>query len=672
MRVKPSKDCPRSPAFSRCEDYPDRLPAVDGLGQAAYCLGDSGVLAGEVPGFAARPQQVEMAQAVEQALNAATTLIVEAGTGIGKTFAYLVPVLLSGKRVIISTGTRHLQDQLFHRDLPSVRSALAVPVNAALLKGRANYLCHHRLAVTRSEGRLTSRRQVSQLETIQDWAGRTRSGDIAELSSIPEDASIWPRVTSTAENCLGQQCEWYQHCHVVKARRGAQDADLVVINHHLLCADLALKEEGFGELLPGVEAFIIDEAHQLPETAARFFGISLSSRQLQELAQDSINEYVRETAQLEGLPDLARSLDRAWRELRVALGEDEQRAPWLRLAGDQGVQATLTVLGQALENLTVALAPQAERSRGLDNCYQRALKLQALLAQTTAQPPENHIHWFETWKTTFRINLTPLEVADTFASQRRVLTGCWVFTSATLSVNGEFAHFARRLGLEETRTLQLDSPFDYPHHALFYLPKGLPAPNAADFSDRMLDQAEAIIRASRGRAFILFTSYRALQLARRRLQDSCDYPLLVQGSAPRNELLERFRELGNAVLLGTSSFWEGVDVRGAALSCVIIDKLPFASPGDPVWQARIDALRSRGGNPFVEEQLPHAVITLKQGVGRLIRDVSDRGVLVVCDSRLVSKSYGKVFINSLPAMQRTREFDDVTAFFRAADATQPT
>ena len=643
---------------------------ADGSGQAAHCLGDSGVLAGEVPGFAPRPQQIEMAQAVEQALHAATTLIVEAGTGIGKTFAYLVPALLSGKRVIISTGTRHLQDQLFHRDLPTVRAALAVPVNAALLKGRANYLCLHRLTSTRSEGRLSSRQQVSQLEAIHDWAGRTRSGDIAELSSVPEDAPIWPRVTSTAENCLGQQCECYQQCHVVKARREAQDADLVVINHHLLCADLALKEEGFGELLPGAEAFIIDEAHQLPETAARFFGISLSSRQLQELAQDSSNEYVRETAQLEGLPDLARTLDQAWRDLRTAFGADEQRAPWVRLAHEPGVQAQLQALRQALDDLTAALAPQAERSRGLENCYQRALKLQTLLAQTTVQAPDNHIHWFETWKTSFRINLTPLDVAEPFDSQRRALPSCWVFTSATLSVNGDFAHFARRLGLEEARTLQLDSPFDYQHHALFYLPKGLPEPSAADFSERMLDAAEAIIRASRGRAFILFTSYRALHLAHRRLRDSCDYPLLVQGSAPRNELLERFRELGNAVLLGTSSFWEGVDVRGEALSCVIIDKLPFASPGDPVWQARIDALKSRGGNPFIEEQLPHAVITLKQGVGRLIRDVTDRGVLVVCDTRLVNKSYGKVFINSLPAMQRTREFDEVAAFFQAGDVAR--
>jgi ATP-dependent DNA helicase DinG len=639
--------------------------AADGPGPAARCLDADGALAGDLPGFAPRPQQMEMAAAVEQALQSGTTLVVEAGTGTGKTFAYLVPVLQSGKRVIISTGTRHLQDQLFHRDLPGVRAALGVPLTAALLKGRANYLCHHRLASARGEGRPGPRQQVAQLEAIHDWSGRTRSGDIAELSGIPEDAPIWPRVTSTAENCLGPECDWYQQCHVVKARREAQDADLVVINHHLLCADLALKEEGFGELLPGAEAFIIDEAHQLPETAARFFGISLSSRQLQELAQDSNTEYVRETARLEGLPDLARAVDSAVRDLRTALGADEQRAPWSRLAANPGLRDALPALALALGELVAVLGSQAANSRGLENCYQRAQKLQALLAQVTTQPPENHIHWFETWKTGFRINLTPLDVADTFERRRHALPNCWVFTSATLSVNGDFTHFTRQLGLEEAQTLQLDSPFDYSRHALFYLPKGLPDPGAADFSERMLEVAEAVIGASRGRAFLLFTSYRALHLAHRRLQRSCDYPLLVQGSAPRSELLERFRELGNAVLLGTSSFWEGVDVRGDALSCVIIDKLPFASPGDPVWQARIDALKARGGNPFIEEQLPHAVITLKQGVGRLIRDVNDRGVLVVCDPRLVSKGYGKVFIDSLPAMKRTREFDEVAAFFEA-------
>jgi ATP-dependent DNA helicase DinG len=638
--------------------------------QASDCLSSDGVLAGEVPDFAARPQQQEMAVAVERALAHGEVLIVEAGTGTGKTFAYLVPALLSDQKVVISTGTRHLQDQLFHRELPTVQSALAIPVNAALLKGRANYLCHHRLDTTRTEGRLTSRQQLGQLESIFDWSGRTRSGDIAELSGIPEDAPIWPRVTSTADNCLGQQCEWLQKCHVIQARRAAQDAELVVINHHLLCADLALKEEGFGELLPAVDAFIIDEAHQLPETAARFFGMTLSSRQLQELAQDSIGEYLRETAELEGLPDTARAVERAVQDLRLSMGKGEQRSPWSKLANNKELIERLDRLRESLAELSGELGQQAGRSRGLDNCYQRAVKLQSVLVQATEKPPENHIHWFETWRQSFRINLTPLDVADNFSTHRQELPSRWVFTSATLSVNGKFDHFAKRLGLEGANTLKLDSPFDFHNHALFYVPEGLPEPGHESYTDSMLDHAEQIIRASRGRAFVLFTSYRALNIAQRRLKDSCEFPLLVQGSAPRNELLERFRELGNAVLLGTSSFWEGVDVRGEALSCVIIDKLPFASPGDPVWQARIDALKEQGGNPFLDEQLPHAVITLKQGVGRLIRDVNDRGVLVICDPRLVTKSYGRIFLNSLPDMKRTRDFDEVVAFFHASDVAQ--
>jgi ATP-dependent DNA helicase DinG len=638
--------------------------------RASDCLTSDGVLAGEVPDFAARPQQLEMAAAVERTLARGEVLIVEAGTGTGKTFAYLVPALLSGRKVIISTGTRHLQDQLFHRDLPTVRSALAVPVNAALLKGRANYLCHHRLDNTRTEGRLTSHQQLAQLENIFDWSGRTRSGDIAELSGIPEDAPVWPRVTSTADNCLGQQCEWLQKCHVIQARRAAQDADLVVINHHLLCADLALKEEGFGELLPGADAFIIDEAHQLPETAARFFGVTLSSRQLQELAQDSISEYLRETAEQEGLPDTARAVDHAVQEVRLSMGQGEQRLPWSRLAHEKTLIERLGRLRESLAALSTELEQQAGRSRGLDNCYQRAVKLQHVLVQTTEKPPENTIHWFETWRQSFRINLTPLDVADNFSTHRQELPSRWIFTSATLSVNDKFEHFARRLGLEDANTLKLDSPFDFHNHALFYVPEGLPEPAHGSYTDTMLDHAEQIIRASRGRTFVLFTSYRALNIAQRRLKESCEFPLLVQGSAPRNELLQRFRELGNAVLLGTSSFWEGVDVRGEALSCVIIDKLPFASPGDPVWQARIDALKERGGNPFIEEQLPHAVIILKQGVGRLIRDVNDRGVLVICDPRLVSKSYGRVFLNSLPDMKRTRDFSEVVAFFQASDVAR--
>ncbi|HHO67655.1 MAG TPA: ATP-dependent DNA helicase [Gammaproteobacteria bacterium] len=604
-----------------------------------------------------------MAAAVAAALRERHTLVVEAGTGTGKTFAYLVPALLSGQRILVSTGTRHLQDQLFHRDLPVVREALGLPVQVALLKGRANYLCQHRLSVTRAEGRLASREQIDQLAAIADWAGRTRSGDIAELSAIGEDAAIWPRVTSTADNCLGSDCDWFGECHVLKARREAQEAEVVVINHHLLFADMALKEEGFGELLPSVDALIIDEAHQLPATASQFFGSSLGSRQLQDLARDAVAEYVREAGSASGLPDTARSLDNAVQDVRLALGRGEQRAAWKQVAASRTLQAALRTLAEQLDALAAQLEAEASRSRGLDACWRRTLALREQLRLTTETPPADHVHWFETFRQSFRIQLTPLDIADLFRARRAALPDTWIYTSATLSVNGSFSHFAARLGLDEPVALQLDSPFDFSRNALLYLPDAMPDPNSGQYVQRVLEVAEGVIEAAAGRTFLLFTSYRALHEAARHLRGRCPYPLLVQGDAPRSELLERFRELGDAVLLGTSSFWEGVDVRGEALSCVLIDKLPFASPGDPVLQARIEALRERGGNPFVEEQLPHAVITLKQGVGRLIRDVDDRGVLVLCDPRLKRRSYGRVFLDSLPAMRQTRDLGDVWAFF---------
>ena len=641
-----------------------------GAANVRSLLDASGPLAARVQGFAPRAEQQSMAEAVATALEDRATLVVEAGTGTGKTFAYLVPALLSGRRVIISTGTRHLQDQLYHRDLPTVREALGIGVQTALLKGRANYLCRHRLDMTLTEGRLRSRVQLAQLEEINAWAGRTRSGDIAELGHIPEDSPLWPRVTSTTDNCLGQDCGEYQRCHLVNARRAAQEADLVVINHHLLLADMALKEEGFGDLLPGADAFIIDEAHQLPETAAQFFGIGLGSRQLEELGRDTLAEHLREAGDMQSLPDCVQQLDRQVKDLRLALGERERRAAWSEVAQDRDVASHCATLRETLEALTGWLEVAAPRGKGLEACWRRAQLLLQRLVQTTTEPPAGYVHWFETHRHSFRLQLTPLEIATTFQQRMQELPSAWVFTSATLAVGDSFEHFARRMGLELPRTLRLDSPFDYARHALLYHPKGLPDPNAPDYTAAVIEAVRPVLAASRGRAFLLFTSHRALREAAGLLQDTLEYPLLQQGEAPRGELLDRFRRHGNAVLLGTSSFWEGVDVRGEALSCVIIDKLPFASPGDPLLQARLDALRASGGNPFMEEQLPRAVITLKQGIGRLIRDVQDRGVLVLCDPRLTGKPYGKVFLKSFPPMRRSRELADVEDFFTAAPATE--
>jgi len=629
----------------------------------ADILGPDGPLARCVPGFAPRAAQQHMAEAVADTLAEAGALIAEAGTGTGKTFAYLVPALRFGGKVIVSTGTRTLQDQLFHRDLPTVREALKHPARVALLKGRANYLCLHRLDITLLEGRLRSRRLVSDLQSIRSWAGRTRSGDIAEVAEVPEDSTLWPLVTSTADNCLGSECPAYSECFVVNARREAQEADLVVINHHLLFADMALKEEGFGELLPAADAFILDEAHQLPEVASNFFGLSLSGRQLLELARDAQAEHVREAGDMRDLDEARGKLEKAVADFRLSLGSGEGRGTWREVLERKGVRAALANLNAQLVELNRWLELAAPRGKGLDNCWRRGTALLERLELLSDPAGEEYIHWIDIFRRSFTLHLTPLDIGETFRGKMQAHRSAWVFTSATLAVGDSFKHFADRLGIEDARTERLESPFDFQSNALLYAPPALPEPNTPQYTAAVVEAALPVIEASRGRAFMLFTSHRALQIAAEALRGRIDYPLLVQGEAPRGELLARFRQLGNAVLLGTGSFWEGVDVRGPALSCVIIDKLPFASPGDPVLQARVERIRSQGGNPFMDYQVPTAVLALKQGVGRLIRDVDDRGVMMLCDPRLLTKPYGRLFLKSLPPMARTRALADVQAFF---------
>ena len=631
------------------------------MSEIGEILGPDGLLSHRVSGFAFRRQQLEMAEAVEQAIEESQVLIGEAGTGTGKTFSYLVPALLSGRKVIISTGTRNLQDQLFHRDLPLVREALASPCRSALLKGRANYLCLQRMEAAAGSGRLPLQ-QRGQLLRVQQWAGRTQSGDIAEVG-LPDNAGIWPWVTSTSDNCLGAECPQLRDCHLAEARRRAQEADLVVVNHHLLCADLALKEEGFGEILPGADCFILDEAHQLPEVASNFFGMSLSARQLSELARDVETEYHNEAGDAPEVPRQADRLKKSVRDLRLSFGVEPRRGAWREVAGQAAVQEAMGRVEGELDQMGEQLEALAGRGKGLDNCRARCADLKTRLESLSGEESLEEIRWFETYKQGFRLNRTPLSVADIFSAHMGRHPATWIFTSATLAVGESFHHFSRQLGIEEARTGRWDSPFDYPNQALLLLPKGLPEPQAPGFNRAVAELSVPILEASRGRAFLLYTSHRALREAAEFLGERLPFPLLVQGSAPRAELLERFRRSGDGVLLGTASFWEGVDVRGEALSCVIIDKLPFASPGDPVLQARIDALRRQGGNPFREFQLPQAVISLKQGAGRLIRDVSDRGVLMVCDPRLVSRSYGRAFLDSLPPMRRSRELREVLEFF---------
>ena len=639
---------------------------------AVDLLGPEGPFAREVPGFAPRAVQQAMAAAVEEAIADRQMLVAEAGTGTGKTFAYLVPALMSGKRVIVSTGTKTLQDQLFHRDLPQVRGVLGARLSAALLKGRANYLCLHRLDQAHREGRFASREQAAHLHAVRAWSQRTLAGDRAELAEIPEDSPLWPRVTSTSENCLGAECPFFADCFVVKARRAAQEADLVVVNHHLLFADLAMKQEGFGEILPGAHAFVLDEAHQIPELAGQFFSVTLSARQLTELAGDALAECAGVSGALAALQPVIEPVGAGVRRLRLALDRFPVKGALSQVEGDGDVARELAGLNEALQALADTLGQHAERSRGLASVSERAAAQLARLASLTDGRARDAVHWYELSSHGFALHATPLDLAPPLRALRAQSHAAWIFTSATLAVGGRFTHFSRQLGLDDPVELCLDSPFDYARQALAYLPSGLPDPAAPDYVERVVESVLPVLEASRGRAFLLFTSHRALRRAADLLSTRSAFPLFVQGTAPRNRLLEAFRISGNGVLLGAASFWEGVDVAGEALSLVVIDKLPFASPDDPVLLARLDAVRDAGGNPFADWQVPTAVIALKQGAGRLIRAVHDCGVLMLCDPRLTSRGYGKLFLASLPPMPRTRDFSDVAAFFSEVDGNAET
>jgi len=629
-------------------------------------LAADGLFAQKISGFTARAAQQAMADSIAEALAQGESLVCEAGTGTGKTYAYLVPALLSGKKVIVSTGTKPLQDQLFHRDLPTVCRTLGLSPNIALLKGRTNYLCQFRLQQSTQTGELFSSRDAAQhVQQIQTWAAQTESGDIAELSMIPEDAEIWPHITSTTDNCLGQTCPDFKTCHVLKARNQANQADLLVINHAVFFADMALHDAGFGELLPEVEAIILDEAHQLTEIAGNFFGTHFSSRQCSDLCKDSVRAERKEAGDTPAIAELGQALETALKEVHLNLQNLATRGAWQLLDLSHAFVGALQQLQSRLSALEAGLEQIAERGKALGHCYRRSHELGERLRSIVEQPPVAHTRWYERFPRNFVLHLTPLNIASRFQNYRAQRPQAWVFTSATLSVAASFEHFCAELGLEQARTQRWESPFDFRHAALLYVPQDLPEPQAPEYTRAVVEAALPVLQHSAGRAFLLFTSHRALQEAATQLTaKGLPWPLLIQGSMPRAALLARFRELGNAVLLGTGSFWEGVDVRGEALSCVIIDKLPFASPGDPVIEARIQYLRENGGNPFLEYQVPKAVIALKQGVGRLIRDVCDRGVLVICDPRLISKPYGRVFLDSLPPMPKTRFLETVGRFFQ--------
>ena len=633
---------------------------------------DDGPLAERIRGFRARAQQVEMAQQIESALRDKRALVVEAGTGTGKTFAYLVPALLAGGKVIVSTGTKTLQDQLFKRDLPTVRAALGVPVDVALLKGRANYVCPYHLERNARDGRFQSPQDAADLRTIVRFAESTSSGDKAECAEVSEDSAAWASATSTRDNCLGQECPSYpEQCFVQQARRRAMEADVVVVNHHLFFADVMLRDEGMGELLPAANAVIFDEAHQLPETASLFFGQSVSTGQVLELGRDTRSETIAAARDCVALIDATHALEKAARDLRLTVKAENARFSQRQLQGQPDFGGGIEALAAALEAFVGVLATQAERSEGLGKCLERCQQLQARLEAWRSPELPDMIRWVEVFSHSLALNATPLQVSEVFRRQMGEQPKAWIFTSATLAVGSDFGHYLGEMGLNEldppTLTAQWGSPFDYGSQSLLYAPQGMPNPNHPDFATAVVAQALPLVRAARGRSFVLCTSLRAMRRVHELLGDGLrgvgeDLPLLLQGEGSRSELLARFRKLGNAVLVASQSFWEGVDVPGDALSLVIIDKLPFAPPDDPVLSARIEHLRRQGLNPFFHHQLPRAVISMKQGAGRLIRSESDRGVLVVCDPRMIDKPYGKRVWRSLPVMRRTRVLEEVEKF----------
>ncbi|MBL6749424.1 MAG: ATP-dependent DNA helicase [Nevskia sp.] len=586
-----------------------------------------------------------MADAVEQALEERQALIVEAGTGTGKTYAYLTPALRSGVRVVVSTGTKNLQDQLFFRDLPRVREALAVPARVSLLKGRANYLCLYRLNKALVDPRTRVRRE--RLTAVQEWSLRTQAGDVAEMGASAPDDALLGLVTSTADNCLGAKCPDFAACHVVKARRAAQAADLVVVNHHLLLADFRLKEQGFG-VLPGADAVIVDEAHQLPELAAQFFGERVSTRQMHDLVRDAAAE-LQAFGDMGGLAQELDGLAKAAAELERPFAAIGGRVTLRAFGGQAGAASALGASRTALESCAAALKSFAERSAGLENCALRAADLSARLERIAAGEEAGQVRWAEALGRGGSLHCAPVEPTEDFRRFMGAHPGAWVFTSATLAAGEDFSHFSRTLGLDQAATLRLDSPFDFRRQARLYLPRGLPDPNDPAYADAVADMLDPLIRASGGGAFVLCTSHRALLRIAARLR-TLPYPLLAQGEDAKAALVERFAAAGNGVLVATSSFWEGVDVKGQALRLVAIDRLPFGQQNDPVFEARLQAVRERGGNPFSEVQLPRAITTLRQGVGRLIRDGADRGLVVLCDPRVRGKGYGRRVLASLPPM----------------------
>ena len=631
----------------------------------AEIFGPEGPLANTLKNFTARTEQREMAEMVASAIEKRDTLIVEAGTGTGKTFAYLAPSLVSGKKILISTGTKTLQDQLYKKDLPTLCAALGLDPKLSLLKGRQNYLCRHRMDLTLAQGRLPAREQVSQLHRIKDWSHHTDDGDIGEMNDIPEGSPIWQKVTSTSDNCLGADCPQSDQCFVNDVRAKAHKADIVVCNHHLFFSDMALIREGISDLLPTVDAYIFDEAHQLADIAHQFLGQSFSSGQIKNIISDTTTALESEAEDMKTeFAEFHQELNADLNELQNCFARLPSRGTWIEFANSPDVAQQITNLVNRLSVYCGHLEEIAIRGNELNRVFERCENLCVALDEMTQINP-GFIQWYEVRKQSIAFHNTPLEVATSFNERIVNSNQAWIFTSATISINNEFGYFRHRLGIKEAICESWPSPFDYKNNSLLYLPTTIKEPSHPQFTQSIVENVLPVLKLSKGKAFLLFTSLSALDAAALLLRDS-PYELFIQGTMSKTRLLDGFKKSSNGVLLGSASFWEGVDVKGDALSLVVIDKLPFASPGDPVIKAKISNIREKGGEPFWQYQLPHAVISLKQGVGRLIRDENDKGVLMICDPRIRTKGYGRIFLNSLPEIPTTNSITDVEMFFSAS------
>jgi ATP-dependent DNA helicase DinG len=631
---------------------------------------DDGALHEVIPEYRKRSEQLDMSKAVNATIQQKNSLIVEAGTGVGKTFSYLVPALINGGKVVISTATKNLQDQLFLKDIPTIRDALKIPVKINILKGRSNYICQLRMENSLIEGQFFNREDASFIKKIKTFSDHSNSGEVSEINNIPESSTIWPSVTSTKENCLGQNCEFAKSCFLIKARKEALAAEVLIVNHHLFFADFILKDEDVSEILPAADTVIFDEAHQIPDVGSIFFGDNFSTIQILNLIQDIQLSFKNIAKNLEELDVICKDILIFIVDLRNYLDSRNNRISYNKIPNKQEFTHKLEELIDAVGKLSNFIDLHKDQSPEMIKLSERIKSLVNITQVWKANDSDDYVYWLDVFAKSIQFNITPISISDQFKKLQDKTKASWIFTSATLAVNDSFEHFQTMMGLEEASTLQLKSPFNYNENAYLYVPMDMPEPNTEMFNLALIKKVSPLILAAKGRTFILSTSIKSMNEITSFLKDefekkNIEFPILTQGIAPKNMLLDQFKSHGNAVLVGSLSFWEGIDVRGSALSLVIIDKLPFQSPGDPVFESKINMLKAKGSNPFMSLQLPQAIITLKQGAGRLIRDEFDKGVLMICDPRIINKPYGKRIWRSLPPFKRTRDENEAIDFLKS-------